>query len=144
LIAGFRLAERVTSPAGAEVLAMWRRLSEQRDARPLLREWMLAADLEISEDGESLIGRRRAGAVGSSGSTDRPLPVADLLESLVAIVVAQQLHQRRVTLPFDWVVVARHRQALRGSPLPNAAALEHALQTVGTPWFKEHGAGLYG
>jgi allantoicase len=174
LIAGFRLAERVTSPAGAEALAMWRRLAEQGDGRPLLREWMLAADLEISEDGESLIGRRRGAAAGASGGTvgqsggtagpsqgtagpsggsvgpsqgtagpsgsaESTLPAAGLLESLVAIVVAQQLHQRRVRLPFDWVVVARHGQAQRGSPLPDAAALKHALQTVGAPWLQNTG-----
>ncbi len=144
LIAGFRLAERVTSPAAGEVLAMWRRLAEPGDARRLLREWMLAADLEISEDGESLIGRRRGGAVGSSGSTDRRLPAAGLLESLVAIVAAQQLHQRRATLPFELSVAPRHPPTHYASPVPDAAELEHAMQTVGTPWLEEHGAASYG
>jgi OHCU decarboxylase len=139
LIAGYRLAERVTSPADAEVLAMCRRLAAQGAARPLLREWMLAADLEISEDGDSLIGRRRGKAVGPSGAADRTPSAGGLLESIVAIVMAQELHQRRVQLPFDVVVVARHSQAQFGMGLPDAAAVERARLTIGARWLQDTG-----
>src|SRR5882757_7925659 len=47
LIGGYRLADLVGSPAGAEVKAMRDRLVSSATSAALLREWMLAANLEV-------------------------------------------------------------------------------------------------
>ncbi len=158
LIGGFRLAERVASPAGAEVAAMCRRLARQEDARSRLREWMLAADLEVSDDGDSLVGRRpgaathpdvsASGAAHPSGSVERSL-AAGLLDSLVAIAVAQQLRQQGLRLPFDLTLKVRLSQAGLGLTVPDAAALEYAAQTLQNSWLErarafQHGTSLHG
>jgi hypothetical protein len=153
-IAGFRLADVVTSPPGAEIAAMLRRLMMQDGgAEPgttaqgsrapvagMLREWLLAADLEVREEAGRLTGRRHCGAEPAQTLTVGEDAGPSLVNAVVALAVAQQLRQRGVTLPFDLLVVVRETSTLvragsnlgaaEGGPLPEAAALERVAQDL--------------
>jgi OHCU decarboxylase len=157
LIAGFRLADKVTSPAVAEIVAMRRRLTRPGgDARRMIREWLLAADLEVTEEAGTLMGRRRCG-------TQQALTLSvgghhDAVDSIVGIAVAQRLRQEGVRLPFDLLLIARPQGdlgvAAAGAPpavgSAAAAALEAAARAmedtilVNAQWFEDHGTLQYG
>jgi 2-oxo-4-hydroxy-4-carboxy-5-ureidoimidazoline decarboxylase len=149
LIAGYRLADRVMSPPGAETLAMLRRLKSRANAGGLIREWLLAADLDVSEEPGRLTGRRRCGTERSQTLVIGAAPELSRENSLVALAVAQQLRQRGVRLPFDLLVVIRE-EATRVPGEPEAAALEglaHDLEEVilnNARSFEQHGALTYG
>ena len=131
LIGGFRLADAVSHDAGADAMAMLETLasySEQPDALTCsylsaphqltaarLREWMLAAGLQVHVDAVgNVIGRWHCGRsdaktlmVGShydtvvnGGKYDGRLGI------VLPIVVARQLRQRGVVLPFDLEILA--------------------------------------
>ena len=169
-IAGFRLADRVTSPAGAEILAMLRRLMTQdgaagpgatepgsrAHAAGMLREWLLAADLEVTDEAGRLTGRRRCGAEQAQTLLVGEDAGLGLVDSLVALAVAQQLRERGVTLPFDLLVLVKEPAAAvrtgpdlgdtEGGPLMEAAALERLAQDLeaiilnNARSFEQHGA----
>ena len=119
-IGAFRLADAVATPAGAEILAMQLRLAALRDRGPaeraeLVREWMLAADLEVSADDlGGLLGRRRSTGlnawnllVGLHYDSTAHAPRYDGHHGyLVGIAVAQQIRQQGIRLPFDLLVFA--------------------------------------
>jgi OHCU decarboxylase len=122
LIAGFRLADAVASPASVEVLAMLERLEKSADREALVREWMNAADLELSEDDTaygSLIGLRRGDADATEtlmlgvhvDPTTRALAYDGRLGFLLGIAIMQQLRQKDVWLEFDLAVLARPTDA---------------------------------
>jgi N-carbamoyl-L-amino-acid hydrolase len=113
LIAGYRLADLVSSPAGVEILAM---LGRQGERVSLIREWMLAAGMELRfQDAEFLIGYRQGSR--TDGKTVligvRFDPIAEAvrydgrLGFLIGIAVTQQLRQRNVRTPFAIAVIAR-------------------------------------
>ena len=130
-IAFFRLNDAVATPHGAEIMAMHERLaafSDDTDAltctylRPahrataaLIRDYMLAAGLEVEIDGiANVVGRWRSGVANAKtlitgshydtvingGKYDGRLGI------LLPIVVAQQLKQAGTHLPFDFEIVA--------------------------------------
>ena len=120
LIAGFRLADTVTAPAGAEIMAMHGRLTRDQEsgdsptALERLREWMLAAALDVSTHADCLVGRR----YGAGGGKRLLLGVhhdmaADRLNGdaplsvLVALAALQELRARGTTLSFDVLLLAK-------------------------------------
>ncbi len=97
LIAGYRLAEKVLSDDVAEVSAMSARLREatargESESQACLREWMLAANLEVQSDD-------RGQPVGRLVGTDhlaRPVVLGTADEMLLGIVVAQRLRRKHL------------------------------------------------
>lgn len=131
LIAGYRLADVVLSPAGPETRAMLSRLAQYSDARDAtgvmalrseaVREWMLAAHLEVGpEAAGALLGRQRAGDGMAPGSPararvllgvhraagERGLRYDGLGASLLAIAVLQRLLATARSLPYELQVLA--------------------------------------
>jgi OHCU decarboxylase len=117
LIAGYRVADAVASPAGVEVMAMLERLETSADRAALVREWMNAADLELSTQGTeqgSLLGLRRGAAdatetlmLGVHVEPRSGALVSDgRLGCLLAIAMMQQLRQKDVWLEFDLALLA--------------------------------------
>ncbi|MFL6618569.1 MAG: allantoate amidohydrolase, partial [Povalibacter sp.] len=130
-IAGFRLAERVSSPAGAEIMSMVDQLasfSEQQDAltcsflssahraaAQCIRDWMLAAGMDAQIDAiGNIVGRLHAGVphaktliTGSHYDTVIDAGKYDgRLGIVLPIVVATALRQNGSSLPFDLEIVA--------------------------------------
>ncbi len=130
-IAFFRLNELIEAPLGAEIMAMHERLAAFSDEegaltctylRPahrataaLIRDYMLAAGLEIEVDGvANVVGRWRCGiadaktlitgshydTVTDGGKYDGRLGI------LLPIAVVQRLKQSGAKLPFDLEIVA--------------------------------------
>ena len=153
LIAGYRLADVIVSSAAAEILAMLERLAMLHTVAAgnaagsaagsatanagsagiggLVREWMLAAGLEVCVDaGGSVLGLRRSGRPGANtlltGVHYDPLRNGLCHEGwlgfVVAIAVSQRLRQQAVGLNFDLAVLARTQQASAG----DAASLSDA------------------
>ena len=138
-IAAYRLADLVVTAPEAEILAMRERLALAQQRSPLLREWMLAAGLEIwLDDAGALLGCRR----GAMALSRRLLLGVELLgvevdprrlslhstgslAVLTAIAVAQQLRQRALVLPFDMLLLSGRRMRVpgiwQGSPSPGPA-----------------------
>jgi OHCU decarboxylase len=130
LIGGYRLADLVASPAGAEVKAMSDRLVSSATAHnavataaALLREWMLAADLEVYPGAAgNLAGVQQNDPnvpcllVGLySDSTTEVLRRDGGLGSLLGIAVAQQIRQKRLPSHFGLLVLASPSDERRGS-----------------------------
>ena len=158
LIAGYRLADLVASPAGAEVKAMRDRLvssarvlnapatvaaaagpaatvtgaiaavsspvaTAAAPAAALLREWMLAANLEVYPGAAgNLAGVQQNDPsvpcllVGLySDSTTEVLRRDGGLGSLLGIAVAQQIRQKRLPTQFGLLVLASPADERRGS-----------------------------
>ncbi|MEA3133401.1 MAG: beta-ureidopropionase / N-carbamoyl-L-amino-acid hydrolase [Gammaproteobacteria bacterium] len=133
LIAGFRLTDVVATPAGVEIMAMNERLALCSDrtgvdrtgvdgtgvgqgSAALLREWMLAAGLDVSAaGGGNMMGRRRTDRsnakrllVGVHYDTAANTVRYDgRLGCLLGIAVTQQLKQKGRHLPFELLVLAR-------------------------------------
>lgn len=139
LIAGYRLADLVAAPAAAQAAAMNERLARRAattaariatdaslDAGPihsLVREWMLAAELEVSVDGRgTMIGRRRSGRVRARTlligvhyeSNARALRYDGRAGLVTGIALTQQLKEKGIQLPFDLAVIARPADADMG------------------------------
>jgi allantoate deiminase/N-carbamoyl-L-amino-acid hydrolase len=131
LIAGFRLVDWIVPAPGAEIMAMLERLASyseragqltcsfltpaHRITAAQLREWLLAAGLEVEIDAiGNVVGwwrSRREGAktllVGSHYDTVINAGRYDgRLGIVLPIVAAQRLRQRGVELPFHLQVVA--------------------------------------
>jgi N-carbamoyl-L-amino-acid hydrolase len=130
-IAGFRLAELVAEPTGARIVSMadfLGRLSEQTDGltcsyltpthratAALIRDWMLAAGLEVTIDAVgNVIGWWR-----STGSTGRALLTGSHYDTvinggrydgrlgiLLPIAVIAALRRQAVVLPYPLAVIA--------------------------------------
>jgi OHCU decarboxylase len=157
LIGGYRLADLVASPAGAEVKAMRDRLvsgvaalnvvatvaaaagpaatvtgaiaavsgpvATAATAAALLREWMLAANLEVFPGAAgNLAGVQRSDPnvpcllIGLySDSTTEVLRRDGGLGSLLGIAVAQQIRQKRLQTHFGLLVLASPADERRGS-----------------------------
>jgi N-carbamoyl-L-amino-acid hydrolase len=142
LIGGYRLADLVGSPAGAEVKAMRDRLvssattadtvpttaapsasAPSATAAALLREWMLAANLEVYPGAAgNLAGVQQNDPnvpcllVGLfSDSTTEVLRRDGGLGSLLGIAVAQQIRQKRLPTHFGLLVLASPADERRGS-----------------------------
>ena len=139
LIGGYRLADLVGSPAGAEVKAMRDRLVSSAaalnavaitaatepaaTAAALLREWMLAANLEVYPGAAgNLAGVQRNDPnvpcllIGLySDSTTEVLRRDGGLGSLLGIAVAQQIRQKRLPTHFGLLVLASPADERRGS-----------------------------
>jgi OHCU decarboxylase len=130
-IGGYRLAERVTGPMGAEIMALIDRLaqfSEQPDALTCsylsaahrataaqIREWMLSAGLSVEIDAVGNIVGRLRGSVAGAGTLMTGSHFDTVVDAgrydgrlgiVLPIVVVQQLRQRGVQLPFDLEIVA--------------------------------------
>jgi OHCU decarboxylase len=125
LIAGYRLAAAVAAPAGAEVLAMREQLSQNPDGvSARLREWMHAAELDVTVEGRGvMLGRR-----GSGGADAETLLIGVHFESparalrydardwlLLGIALMQGLQERNVKLPFDVCLIAAAAAENRGA-----------------------------
>lgn len=121
LIAGYRLAERVATPAGAEIMAMLERV---QPGASLLREWMLAAGFELRLDGtEGMIGHLR----GSNANAKtlllgvhydpgaRALRCDGPLGIIISVAVAQQLRQQKLSTPCALALFARSLEQPAGS-----------------------------
>jgi OHCU decarboxylase len=124
LIGGYRLADLVASTAGAEVKAMSDRLiSSATTAAALLREWMLAANLEVFPGtGGNLAGVQQNDPAAPclliglySDSTTEVLRRDGGLGSLLGIAVAQQIRQKRLPTHFGLLVLASPADERRGS-----------------------------
>jgi OHCU decarboxylase len=144
-IAAYRLADLISSPPGAEIVAMLERLVRSCAPAAMVREWMQAAGLEVwpaqgsDQPGSHLVGR----APGES-STKTLLtgvysdPIRDpgrdprlsalrypgRADFITAIEVAQQLRHRGTRPAFGLVVLARPgdvRLADAGSPFDGDA-----------------------
>jgi OHCU decarboxylase len=129
LIAGFRLADSVVARAGAEIAAMNDRLARctasldgQGQASVWVREWMLAAGLDVSAGDGHVVGckhRESEPTVGGGGNRSRLLlgvhydaaldavRYEGRLGYLLALAVMQLPNIRAARLPFDVLVVAR-------------------------------------
>jgi allantoate deiminase/N-carbamoyl-L-amino-acid hydrolase len=135
LIAEYRLADAVATPAGAEIVAMRERLvrchvapTDVGSARvALVREWMLAAGIEVSADADgNLLGRLPGRAAGSrpviaGGREDThaaTLHYEDPMGCLLGIAVTQQFKQNGVSAPCELRIVG------------SAAGLAHCAQEV--------------
>ena len=121
LIGGYRLADLVASPAGAEVAAMSEKLAAggPQPATALLREWMLAANLDFytAPDG-SLAGVQQHDPnakyllVGAySDPTTGTLRRDRSLGSLLGIAVAQQVRQKGRAPRYNLCVLASSSEA---------------------------------
>jgi beta-ureidopropionase / N-carbamoyl-L-amino-acid hydrolase len=144
LIAGYRLADVVASPPGAEAVAMAERLAAAKDSdagddrsaaagdrggaandrrASLLREWMLAANLEVypGPDG-NMLGVHAAPQAGQHllvGAYSEPgtnaLRRDGSLGSLLGIATAQQLRQQKMPTRFGLLVLASPADPRPGS-----------------------------
>ena len=137
LIGGYRLADVVASPAGAEVRAMSERLTDGSPAA-LLREWMLAANLDVyaGADG-SLAGAQQHNRSGEcllvgvySDPTTDGLRRDGSLGSLLGIAVAQQIRQKALATRFNLCVLASLTQERRGSVLVDGSGVAGPLDMV--------------
>jgi len=144
-IAGYRLADLVASTAGGEIMAMQTRLAACEPGAngaagaagatgatgavaPLVRQWMLAAGLDVAVCGDSdVVGVQRSvpqaiqlllGAYVDA-VTER-LVCDGRLGVLTAIAVVQDLRQQSVQLPFDLILLARPGETGMGSVLLHA------------------------
>jgi beta-ureidopropionase / N-carbamoyl-L-amino-acid hydrolase len=123
LIAEYRLADAVSTPAGAEIVAMRGRLvrchvapTDVGSARvALVREWMLVAGIDVSADaGGNLLGRSPGGALesrsvvvgGHEETNAAALHYADPMGCLLGIAVIQQFRQNGVCAPCELRIVA--------------------------------------
>ncbi len=125
LIAAYRLADTVETPAAVELRTMMERM-HQGDARgdtELVREWMLSAALTVSTGADDcLIGLQRSGEsppgcllIGVHyDAIAQALRYDGSLGFLIGIAVTQALRQRRIRLPFDLVILARPRDERAG------------------------------
>ena len=114
LIGGYRLADVVASPAGAEIKAMSDRLSAAAAGQSLLREWMLAANLDLytAPDG-TLAGIQQHDPAAKclltgvhSDLTTGTLHSDGSLGPLPGIAVAQQIRQKGLAPRFNLCVLA--------------------------------------
>ena len=114
LIGGYRLADVVASPAGAEIKAMSDRLSAAAAGQSLLREWMLAANLDLytAPDG-TLAGIQQHDPAAKcllagvhSDPTTGTLHSDGSLGPLPGIAVAQQIRQKGLAPRFNLCVLA--------------------------------------
>jgi len=122
LIAGYRLADAVATPASAHVTAMIERLSRVRlaglgpeAATALIREWLLSVDLDVTTDTLARVVGRRHGSMANPktlfmGVSWRPegrrvQPDGDR-SVLLAIAVLQQVRHLGLALPYDLAIVA--------------------------------------
>jgi N-carbamoyl-L-amino-acid hydrolase len=130
-IAGYRLAERVSSPPGAEIMAMLDWLAQfsehesrltcsylstaHRAAAAQIREWMLAAGLSVEIDAVgNVVGRLPCGRSGAktliTGSHYDTVIDAGRYDGRLGIVLpiiaALELRQRGTQLPFDLEIIA--------------------------------------
>ena len=130
-IAGFRLADVVSSPPGAEALAMIERLARfsedegvltcsflsaaHQKAAALIRDWMLAAGLDATIDAiGNVVGRlhaqrANAGTLMTGSHYDTVINGGRFdgrLGIVVPIAVALELRQRGEALPYDLEIVA--------------------------------------
>ena len=126
LIGGFRLADAVSNDAGAEVMAMLHELGRYSEhaegltcsylsathaaTAARIREWMLAAGASVHNDavgnvvGRWLCGRADAKTLMTGSHYDTVLNAGKYdgrLGIVLPMVVAWQLRQRGVVLPFD-------------------------------------------
>jgi OHCU decarboxylase len=137
LIGGYRLADVVASPAGAEVRAMSERLTDGSPAA-LLREWMLAANMDVyaGADG-SLAGAQQHNPSGEcllvgvySDPTTGGLRRDGSLGSLLGIAVAQQIRQKALATRFNLCVLASPTQERRGSVLVDGSGVAGPVDMV--------------
>jgi beta-ureidopropionase / N-carbamoyl-L-amino-acid hydrolase len=132
LIGGYRLADLVASPAGTEVKAMSDRLAARSGAtasesllrESLLREWMLAANLDVYPGAAgNLAGVQRSDGPNAaclliglySDSTTEVLRRDGGLGSLLGIAVAQQIRQKRLPTHLGLLVLASPADERHGS-----------------------------
>jgi OHCU decarboxylase len=137
LIAGYRLSDKVATPAGVEIAAMLERLSLCPQG-PQLREWILAVGLEAHAGaGDGPAGRAEVGIHFDARA--RALGCDGQLALLMGIGVAQRLRQKRICPPFDLLVMAHPTETVT-SDLPSfvyrveealdAPALERAVSAL--------------
>jgi OHCU decarboxylase len=123
LIGGYRLADVVSAAPGAEIAAMNERLAAGRThsgahVSALLREWMLAANLEIydgsaAQPDAGMVGVQQGGQdrqrllVGAyHDPTSKTMCRDGALGALIGIEVAQQIRQKKLASRFDLLIFA--------------------------------------
>jgi OHCU decarboxylase len=124
LIGGYRLADLVASPASVEVRAMSERLTDGSPAA-LLREWMLAANLDVYAGADGTLAGVQQHDVSArylligvySDPTTGALRRDGSLGSLVGIAVAQQIRQKALSTRLNLCVLASPTHERRGSIL---------------------------
>jgi len=122
LIAGYRLADAVATPASALMTSMINRLSRVRlagvgseAATSLIREWLLSLDLDVTTDELGQVIGRRHGSMANPttlfmGVSWRPddcrvQPDGDR-SVVLAIAVLQQIRHLGLALPYDLAIFA--------------------------------------
>ncbi|HWW20085.1 MAG TPA: 2-oxo-4-hydroxy-4-carboxy-5-ureidoimidazoline decarboxylase [Steroidobacteraceae bacterium] len=122
LIASYRLADTVASAPQKEVRAMLERLPGI-DAASLLREWMLAASLSVSQtDASTLVGTLVCAPPAEGtliigvhcNANTGSLSYDGQLGCACAIAVVQQLKSEASRLAFDVAILARPADPTRG------------------------------
>ena len=124
LIGGYRLADVVASPAGAEVRAMSQRLATA-SAAALLREWMLAANMDAYADADgNLAGVQQHNSSAEclligvySDPTSGGLRRDGSLGPLLGIAVAQQIRLKALSARLNLCVLAFPERERQGSIL---------------------------
>jgi OHCU decarboxylase len=132
LIGGYRLADVIASPPGAEAAAMAERLVAATADRTaaLLREWMLAANLDVHQgpdpSGELLGVHAQLGNLQSAGPrhllvgiysdlTTKALHRDGRLAPVLGIAVAQNLRQQQTSTRLGLLVLASPGNSQPGS-----------------------------
>lgn len=143
LIAGYRLAESVSSTAAAEIPAMLARLrSRPGQWQRLITEWMRAANLSVEFHPEHHL----IGVADGSASKARTLLIglhydrvsASLVHDgsqgwMTGIAVIARLRELRVQLPFDVAVFAdTHAEPVIDLTLASAGLLPRSRVTLGS------------
>jgi OHCU decarboxylase len=135
-IAGYRLADLVATAPGSEIMAMQTRLAacaagaagEAGAAALLMREWMLAAglDVPVCADGD-VVGVQRSVPQAAQlllgahiDALNQRLCCDGRLGVLTAIAVVQDLRHQAAQLPFELILLARAGEAGMGSVLLHA------------------------
>jgi OHCU decarboxylase len=113
LIAGYRLADGVASAAGVEIMAMIERMGQGSSP---VREWMLAAGLELRLDSADVMIGFRPGSGPEVKTlllgvhfdpTTNTVRYDGRLGFIIAIAVSQRFRQQNIRTPFALAVMAR-------------------------------------
>jgi len=119
-IAAYRLADEVASDAGEEIMAMSERLGQGYSP---VREWMLAAGLELRLDSaDVMIGLRQGSRPEVKtlllgvhfDATGNCVRYDGRLGFIMGIAVSQRFKQRNLRTPFALAVIARPRDQRAG------------------------------
>jgi len=154
LIGGYRLADTVASSPSDEVRAMYKRVAVSGANAPLLREWMLAASLDVRagvgltppDASTSTTGYLVFGAYFDT--TTRAPRRDGSLSPLVGVAIAQDLRQKQLPTRHGLLVSPFPEGGPQGSILLDAAASGTIRDTIAAsvaeidPLIPLHAAGI--